>query len=132
MARRGGAAVEVEGAPQLRRALKHMGDDAGDLRDANREAARDVEHEAESKVPVVSGRLRSTIKSRANKRAASVVAGGARAIYGPPIHFGWHRRNIEPDPFLYDALDERRGDVVARYEKRIGALVARVEREAPR
>lgn len=132
MAGRGGAAVEVEGAPQLRRALRRMGDGAADLTAANREAARDVEAEAEHRVPVRTGRLRSSIKSRATKRAAAVVGGGARAIYGPPIHFGWRRRNIEPNPFLYSALDARRDDVVKRYEDRIDDLVERLDREAPR
>lgn len=131
MAGRAGAAIEVKGGPELRRSLSKLEKDAGDLKAVNREAAQDVEREAESLVPVRSGRLRSTIKSRASKKAASVVAGGARAVYAPPIHFGWHRRNIEPHPFMYEALDDRREEVIARYNDRVDALIRRLDREAP-
>ena len=43
--------------------------------------------------------------------------------YAGPMHFGWRARAIDPNPFLYDALDERRDEVVAAYEKQTADLL---------
>jgi|SRR5690349_25157973 len=133
MARKGGkAGIEVEGGPELRRALKNLDDRLGDLSELHGDAAAIVEHEAESLVPVLTGRLQRTIRSSRTKRSAAVLAGGRALVpYAGPIHFGWRARNIEPHPFLYDALDHRRGEVVRRYEDGIDSLVHRFDREAP-
>jgi hypothetical protein len=127
-----GARVEVEGAKELRRALKRMGDDLADLRAINLEAAQAVADQARERVPVASGRLRGSIKPRATKTRGYVTAGNNRLVpYAGPIHFGWHRRHIVPQPFLFDALDERRDDIVRKYQARVGDLVERVGRETP-
>ncbi len=52
-------------------------------------------------------------------------------MYAGVIHFGWPRHNIEPQPFLYDALDKRFDEVVRVYEKRITDLVHKLDRETP-
>lgn len=133
MAAKGGRArVEVEGAPELRRAFRKLDGRLDDLSDVNRDAVRVVEDEAESLVHVLSGALRDSIRSRAGRRSGAVVAGGTRLVpYAGPIHFGWRIRNIEPQPFLYDALDHRAGEVVERYERGIDKLVRRFDSEAP-
>jgi hypothetical protein len=132
MARSGGrAAVEVQGGPQLRRAFRRMGDRAGDLAEVHDDAARIVEDEAESLVPVLSGRLRETIRRSKRKTGASVLAGRSLVPYAGPIHFGWRARNIEPQPFLYDALDRRRTEVASRYAEGVESLVRRFDAEAP-
>lgn len=134
MPRKGGrAGVEVEGAPELRRALRKLDGRLDDLTDVNRDAVRTVEAEAESIVPVLSGALRESIRSSASRSGGAVIAGGGRLVpYAGPIHFGWRIRNIEPQPFLYDAIDHRRGDVVHAYNRGVDALVLRFDREAPR
>lgn len=128
----GRAGVEVEGGPELRRAFVKMGARADDLKDATRAATELVEREAESIVPRVTGALRDTIRSSVTARAGSVIAGGrSRVPYAPPIHFGWHARNIEPQPFMFDALDRRRDDVVDRYRAQVDTIVRRFDAEAP-
>jgi hypothetical protein len=52
-------------------------------------------------------------------------------VYAGVIHFGWPRHNIEPQPFLYDALDKRFDEVTKLYELRIAALVQKLDRETP-
>ena len=133
MARKGGrAGVEVEGGPELRRAFRKLDDRASDLKPANREAAELVEREAETLVPRLTGRLARTIRSTATARVGSVLAGGRALVpYAGPIHFGWRARNIEPQPFMYDALDNRRDDVVDRYRAAVDTMVRRFEAEAP-
>jgi hypothetical protein len=127
-----GARVEVEGAKELRRALKRMGDDLKDLRAINLEAANAVADRARERVPVVSGRLQRSIKPRATKTRGYVTAGDNRLVpYAGPIHFGWSARNIAPQPFLFDALDDRRDEIVRKYQDRVSGLVERVGRETP-
>lgn len=123
--------IEVTGAKELRRALKHMDADVRDLTRINKAAAEMVASAARERAPVRSGRLRKSISARATKTAGRVQAGSRLVVYAGPIHFGWHRRHIVPQPFIYDALDERRTEVVELYEKRVAELVLRVGRETP-
>lgn len=125
------AAVQVEGAKELRRALKHMGADLSDMTKANKAAAQPVYERSRDIVPHVSGALGRTIRVSATRTRASILAGRNGVPYAGPIHFGWRRRNIEPQPFLTDALAEKRSEVVDVYERFIGELVLRVDRETP-
>lgn len=65
---------------------------------------------ARTLVPYRSGRLQGTIAFRIGKpskritSSVTVSAGGARAPYASPIHWGWPRRHIDKQPFLMDAL----------------------------
>lgn len=111
------AAVEVEGLRELRKALKLAGDDLADIKAANREAGDLVASEARGRVPRRTGALLATIRAAGQVRGAVVRTGAARTPYAGPIHFGWRDRNISPNPFLYDALDARRDDVVEAYDK---------------
>lgn len=132
MARRsGGARVEVEGGPQLRRAFKRLEASADDLKDLHRVAAEPVADEARTIVPVLDGGLRASIRQDRRAKGAAVLAGGARIPYAGVIHFGWPARNIEPDPFLYDAADRRADEVRDRYAAGIGRLVERFDLDAP-
>ena len=109
-----------------------MEDRAGDLRDANRAAAETVEQEAESLVPRLTGALAGTIRSSVRRTGSSVLAGGRSLVpYAGPIHFGWRARNIEPQPFLYDALDNRRRAVAEAYAAEVASMVRRFDAEAP-
>lgn len=125
------ARIQVHGAKELRRALTRMGADVKDLTRIHKEAAEDVARVARERAPVRSGRLRKSVKARATRTRGTVQAGGGAVVYAGPIHFGWPKRNIEPQPFIYDALDERRDEVIGRYEERIAELVRRVGRETP-
>jgi hypothetical protein len=43
--------------------------------------------------------------------------------YAGPIHFGWPARQIKPNPFIYEVLDDRRQEVYAIYAQRISELI---------
>lgn len=133
MARKGGrAAVEVDGAPELRRAFRKLDGRLDDLKDLSRDAAEVVEDRADKLVPVLTGKLRGTLRTTASAKVGAVLAGGRTMVpYAGPIHFGWRARNIAPQPFLYDALDDRRDEVVRVYSEGVANLVHRFDREAP-
>ncbi len=71
------------------------------------------------------------MRTWARSGRAAVAAGKRRTPYAGVIHFGWPKHNIEPQPFLYKALDRRYDEVVAIYEKRLDDLVKRLDRETP-
>jgi len=123
--------IQVTGAKELRKALRRMGDDLSDMKAIHKAAADKVADRARERVPIRSGKLRGTIRSTASKRRAGVSAGRKLVPYAGPIHFGWPAHNISPQPFLYEALDDRRSAVVNLYVERVGQLVERVGRETP-
>jgi hypothetical protein len=118
-----------------------MAVDMSDMKAVNTKIAEMVAAEARGRAPNLSGTLRGTIKGGATKTRAWVKAGNNRkkkklkrggysqgaVPYAGPIHFGWPARHIRPQPFLYDAIDSRAGEVVDVYKKRVAELVQRVE-----
>jgi hypothetical protein len=123
--------VQVEGAKELRAALRRMGDDLEDLKATHKAAAELVVRRGKDIVPHLTGALGGTIRPGATKTRGYVAAGRKAVPYAGPIHFGWPAHNISPQPFLYDALDDRRDAVVELYEARIEALVRKLDRETP-
>lgn len=95
--------VDVDGAPELRRALKRMGEGLDDLKDANQRAASIVATAAGQRAPRKTGRLAGSGRGNRAAGRATVMFGGARAPYAGPIHYGWPARGIEAQPFILDA-----------------------------
>lgn len=114
-----GVNIELEGQREFRRALRAMGDDLDDLKAAHLAGARIVMKEALELVPVLTGTLQETIRASGTKTRGVVRAGYKRVPWAGPIHFGWPDRNITPQPFLYDAIDHRRDEVLDVYWDRV-------------
>jgi hypothetical protein len=123
--------IQVSGAKEFRAAMKKMGADLSDLTAINRRLAETVAKEARSGAPVLSGRLAGSVRPGATRTKGYVRAGGGGIPYAGVIHFGWPRHNISPQPFIYDALDDKRGEVIDTYDKYVEALVEKVGRETP-
>jgi phage gpG-like protein len=106
----------VEGLNKLLKALEQLDQEAKqNFRAAGKWAGEEVAKTARGIVPVGTGRLQKSIKGVATARGAKVRAGRSAVPYAGPIHFGWGRRNIFPQPFLYRAADRRVNDVVDQY-----------------
>ena len=124
--------LKITGAREFRRAMKNMGGDLKDLSAINRAAAETVAREAKARAPEgPTGRLKKSVRPGATTKKGYVRAGGGAVVYAGPIHFGWPAHNIKPQPFIYDALDERKSEIIDRYEAHIEALVEKVGRETP-
>lgn len=119
--------LTVNGADELRKALRQFDDGSADLKAAHAESAKVVEQRAVQLVPRRSGALAGSTRSTGQARQGVVRSGRASVPYAGPIHFGWPERNIAPQPFLYDALDDRRGEVIDVYEKRVGELIKKYD-----
>lgn len=119
-------AERIPGLRANQRALRAVSEDTKtEMKDVHREAAEIVAADARRRAPVRSGRLRSSIRATAVLSGGRVrlgFGGGVPALYAGPIHFGWPARRIRPQPFVYDALDPRRPDVLKLYEERMDEL----------
>lgn len=114
---------KVTGLREVRKALKQYGDETKTaLKPANLEAAKIVAEKSKYFVPVRTGTLESTIRAIATVKSGKVRVGNAKVEYAGPIHFGWPSRLIKPQPFIYDALDDRIHEVISVYNAAIDEL----------
>ena len=119
-----GETVRIEGLEELRKRLMALDHGlAKRIKETNFDAAMLIARAANAHVPVgPTGRLARSIRAGATAHTGYVRAGGAAVPYAPPIHWGWPAHNISPNPFLYDALDERAIEVIALYEVRVAEI----------
>ena len=111
----------------LQKAMKEAGDDlVAELKAGNKALGEIVAARARQLVPVRSGALKKTIKATKSAGGAKVNAGTpgllSKVPYAGPIHYGWDNAfgegvTIEARPFLSDALDDVRDEVVDAYVK---------------
>ena len=117
------AGIKVENLKQVLRALREIGVPTAEVGKASQEAADIVANMSRSLVPVRSGKLRSTIKSKRQARKVLVSAGTGKSVpYANPIHWGWFydrnnfvKKNILPNPFFAKALGLTRNEVYKTY-----------------
>ncbi|MFJ8955628.1 hypothetical protein ACIRO1_36610 [Streptomyces sp. NPDC102381] len=84
----------------------------------------DGHRDAKSSKKYRPGRLDKSIKVTASVKGAVIKAGSAgRVPYAAAIHFGYRKRNIKPNRFLYRAMARKSDQVAATYERRIYAVV---------
>lgn len=123
--------VKIENLNKVRRQLKDLSEDvdyrAMEFLPVNKTIADAVAGDAKSYVPVLTGALSGTIRAAATKTSARVKAGYKAVPYAGPIHFGWPARFIKPQPFFYDAIDKRRGEIKDRYEDLVKRLIKKYD-----
>ena len=125
--------VQIEGLKDLQKALRIAGskDLKKELRQAQKSSAEIVSRRAKVLAPHVSGKLAGSIRAGASMRSGYVKAGSKRVPYAGPIHFGWKRRNIAPNPFLFEALAASHSKVVKEHQKSMDDLVAKIHASTP-
>ena len=119
--------IKTQGMRELRRKISVLDGNFDQLKELHEDVAKIVAFRASQLAPVQSGELRDTIRASGTKTAGRVRAGFKRVPYSGPVHFGWGTRPdaakgwrggpILPNPFLYDALDERHNEVFETYFK---------------
>lgn len=98
--------VRVDGGRRLRATLKAAGDDLSDLKAAHTEAAQIAARVGQSAAPRRSGRLAGSVRGSGSKTAATIRAGKKALPYANPIHWGWFKRHIKPNPWLSRAAQQ--------------------------
>lgn len=122
--------IKVEGLKDVLFALKQIGVPTAEVSAASQQAADIVASTARTLVPVRSGRLRASIKSKKQARKVLVSAGTNKTVpYANPIHWGWFydrnnfvKKNILPNPFFAKALGLTRNEVYKTYFVNINKL----------
>ena len=130
------AGIKVLNLKQITRALQAVGVPNDAIKAAGKESAESVMGEAKKLVPVRSGKLRDSIRLASNARGrVTIQAGNNRSSksgvpYANPIHWGWFKRNIKPQPFFVKALGLTRGEVYDRYMKNMEKLILEESRKS--
>lgn len=113
--------VQVYGLSQTVRALSKAGADSQDMKQLMHDIGMIVVRAANP--PVLTGRLRQSMRAGKGKTKAVVRAGGARVPYAPIIHYGNSKHNIEAQPFLTKALQSTRGQQYNKLDEGIGKIL---------
>lgn len=123
------AVVQVRGRAELVRTMRAAGADLRDLNAANRAAAEVVAPAAAAAAPRRTGRLAATGRPAGTRTQALIRFGSAALPYGPPIHFGWRARHIDPNPFAFEAAQRTEPQWTAVYTRAINQILATIKGE---
>lgn len=122
--------IKVTNLREITKALRNVGTPLEEIKRAGKESGELVASEARSLVPVRTGALRDSIRVSATGRSKiTILAGNNRTSrsavpYANPIHWGWFKRNIKPQPFFVKALGYTRAEVYQNYLSQIANLIA--------
>lgn len=119
------AGIKVAGLRKALKAMQEVGVPADEIKAANAQAGETVLAAARPLVPVRSGRLLSTVRIGRALNKVTVSAGRASVPYANPIHWGWFKRNIKPQPFFVKALGITREEVYQNYFRQIDSLISK-------
>lgn len=118
--------IKVDGLKDLNRALRELGYPQKEITAAAKAAGEAAVNEAKNLVPVRSGRLRNTIRLAATAKGVTIRAGNNTTVqYANPIHWGWFKRHIKPNPFFAKALGYTRQEIYDNYYKQMDDLIKR-------
>ena len=112
--------IKIEGLTELRREVRQAKEKTANnaLRDAHRSIAKIVAADAADRAPKRSGRLSRSVKGTGSTRDATIKAGTAsRVPYANVIHFGWPRRNIGANLFMFDAVEAKADEIRDSFEE---------------
>jgi len=129
MASPGESGVKVTNLKEINRALRNVGVPNDAIKKAGRESAQAVVNEARTLVPVRTGALRNSIRVGATARSKITISAGnnrssrSGVPYANPIHWGWFKRNIRPQPFFATALSLTRDEIFKNYFSQIDKLI---------
>lgn len=126
--------MRLEGGARLRRTLKAAGGDLSDFTELNREVANIVLPVARSTSPFgpdAGGHIRTTVRAGATRKAAIIRAGTAGKPYAPPVHWGWFRRNILPQPWVSIAAQQTEPVWTERYFAGLIRIIQKVRGAEP-
>lgn len=120
------AGIKVQGFKQAIQALRAIGVPDAEIKAAGSSAGDLVANEARTLVPVRTGALRDTIKVNKALRNVMIQAGNNKSVpYANPIHWGWYKRNVRPNPFFAKALGITREEVYKTYYEQLRQLIER-------
>lgn len=127
--------IKVVNLREITKALQAIGVPNDAIRAAGKQSADQVINEAKSLVPVRSGKLRDSIRVSATAKGRLTISAGNNRVsasgvpYANPIHWGWFKRNIKPQPFFVKAIGLTRQDVYQNYMSQMEKLILQESRK---
>lgn len=121
--------ITVKGLRQLRTQMRKAGMDMADMKEANGTVASIVAAAARAGAPRATGRLSGTVRGNRVASGASVRAGSASVPYANPIHWGWPRRNIAPNPWVSRAAQSTESAWREVYARAVDDILSKIEGE---
>ena len=118
------AQVQIEGGPELRRALRALNADLTDLSGLHRQIAAYFVTVLSGTAPRDSGRLAGSFRpagTRTKARARSSL------VYSPVINYGWPDHGIEGQHYAEAALSASESTVHKMYRTGIEKLLRKAE-----
>lgn len=116
--------IKIKGLKSGVKALQGIGVPAAEIKAAGTNAGEIVAAEARGLVPVRTGRLRDTIRVSKSLNKVSISAGnGGKVPYANPIHWGWYKKHLRPQPFFIKALGLTRDEVYRNYYAAVDKLI---------
>lgn len=106
------------------KAMKELGADQSVIKDAGQAAAQILLNRALPLIPVKTGALRDSAKTKRLTVGGAVEVSGKKIPYANPTHWGWiydkNRkvyRGIKPNPFFTEALGYTRDEIFETYNR---------------
>jgi len=112
--------LSEKGSDDLASALGAIGDGLDDLDAAADATVTIVVARARRLAPSDTGALARSISGRGTGSTATI---GTRISYGLPVHFGVPSHSQRPRPFLHQAVEAEKADIVAEYTKDVNRLI---------
>ena len=122
--------LKVKGYRTLIKGMREIGIPDSAIKEAGTQAGNLVLAEARPLVPVRTGRLLSTLKVSKRLYNVQVQAGNNKSVqYANPIHWGWFRRGIKPNPFFAKALGYSRDKIQQTYFEQLEKYITEKTQE---
>ena len=126
--------IKVTGLREVVRSLEKLGIEVADLKAGFNRIGGIVADEAKDIAPRLSGALAASVRPSKTKNKAVIRAGGSSVPYAGVIHFGGGvgpgargPHNIEPQPFLYDAIEGKDGELLDALDDELNTLISRLD-----
>ena len=117
--------IKIANLREINRVLNAVGVPKKEVSAAAKRSAQVLVDEARSLVPVRSGRLRDSIRIGATGTGKTTIRAGNNTTiqYANPIHWGWFKRKIRPQPFFSKALGYKREEIYQKWFEEFERLI---------
>lgn len=118
-------AIDATGVEHLIEQLEEVSGEnlKKNLRKAHRTASSEAAKLSKRDAPVRTGALQKSIKASPTSTMGRISIGAPQA---GPVIFGWPDRNIEPQPFPFQAITEGEDDIMKAYEDGVNTLLEQI------
>ena len=118
-----GPVVKVEGAREVRKSLRALGQGTRDMTEVHRKVAGMVIGPAAARSRHLTGALAGSYRVKASAAKAQV---SSRLVYAPVQEFGWPRHGITPSHALESTVEDLAPTIRDAYGRHVADLVDRI------